>query len=118
MTDLRHCRTLSHVFTVIETPTFTRLRPDYWSEDERGEFVVWLVANPEAGDVVKGSGGCRKVRWSCPGTGKRGGVRVIHYNRLADGVIYLLLIYAKGTQDSIPGKTLMRIRETLHGKDD
>lgn len=106
------------MFTVIETPAFTRLWPDYWSEEERGEFVAWLVANPEAGDVVKGSGGCRKVRWSRPGTGKRGGVRVIHYNRLANGVIYLLLIYAKGTQDSIPGKTLLLIRETLHGKDD
>jgi len=106
------------VFTVIETPTFTRLWPDYWSKDERGEFVAWLVANPEAGDVVKGSGGFRKVRWSRAGTGKRGGVRVIHYNRLASGVIYLLLIYAKGTQDSILGKTLLLIRETLHGKND
>jgi hypothetical protein len=106
------------MFTVIETPAFTRLWPDYWSEEERGEFVDWLVANPEAGDVVKGSGGCRKVRWSRPGTGKRGGVRVIHYNRLANGVIYLLLIYAKGTLDSIPGRVLLQIRETLDGQDD
>jgi hypothetical protein len=52
--------------------------------------VAWLALNPEAGDVIKGSGGCRKVRWSRPGSGKRGGVRVIHYNRLKDGVIYLL----------------------------
>jgi hypothetical protein len=55
------------------------------------------------------------VRWSRPGTGKRGGVRVIHYNRLADGVIYLLLMYAKGVRDSIPAKTLNLIRETLDG---
>jgi len=105
------------VFTVIATPTFSRFWPDYWTE-ERGEFVVWPAANPEAGDVVRGSGGCRKVRWSRAGKGKRGGVRVIHYNRLAKGVIYLLLIYGKGTQDTIPGKTLLLIRETLHGKDD
>jgi len=52
------------VYTVIETPSFTRLWPDYWTEDERGEFVAWLALHPEAGDVIKGSGGCRKVRWS------------------------------------------------------
>lgn len=106
------------MFTVIETPTFTRQWPDYWTEDERGEFVAWLVANPEVGVVVKGSGGCRKCRWSRKGMGKRGGVRVIHYNRLANGVIYLLLIYAKGVRDTVDAKTLNSIRETLNGKND
>ena len=70
------------MYTIIETPTFTRLWPDYWTEEERGEFVAWLALHPEVGDVIKGSGGCRKVRWSRPGTGKRGGVRVIYFNRL------------------------------------
>lgn len=87
-------------------------------EDERGEFVAWRVTHSEAGDVVAGSGGCRKVRWSRPGTGKRGGVRVIHYNRLADGVIYLLLIYAKNVHDDIDAKTLNKVRRTIDGKDD
>jgi hypothetical protein len=103
------------VFTVIETPTFSRLWPDYWTEDERGEFVMWLVTHPEVGDVIKGSGGCRKVRWSRAGMGKRGGVRVIHYNRLSDGVIYLLLIYSKGVRDSIEPKVLKKIQETING---
>jgi hypothetical protein len=49
------------MFTVIETPSFTRLWPDYWDEDERGEFVTWLAGDPEAGDVIRESGGCRKV---------------------------------------------------------
>src|SRR5688572_11664050 len=99
------------MFTVIETPTFSRLWPDYWTEDERGDFVTWLVENPEASDVIPASGGCRKVRWSRKGIGKRGGVRVIHYNRLADGVIYLLLIYAKGVHDNISPKVLKAIQE-------
>jgi hypothetical protein len=86
--------------------------------DERGEFVAWLVANPEAGAVIRGSGGCRKVRWARSGSGKRGGVRVIHYNRLDDGVIYLLLIYAKNVRDNFDAGTLNRIRRTLNGKDD
>src|SRR6266851_5998305 len=88
------------------------LWPDYWTEDER---VAWLAMHPEVGDVIKSSGGCRKVRWSRPGTGKRGGVRVLHYNRLTDGVIYLLVMYAKGVKDSISAKTLNTIRETING---
>jgi mRNA-degrading endonuclease RelE of RelBE toxin-antitoxin system len=106
------------LFTVIETPVFSRLWTDYWDEDERGEFVAWLVENAELGDVIRGSGGCRKVRWKRPGRGKRGGVRVIYYNRIADKVIYLLLIYAKGVRDDIGAKTLDRIRRTLDGEDD
>jgi hypothetical protein len=101
------------MFTAIETPLFSRLVGDYWTEDERGAFAAWLAAHPEAGDVVPGSGGCRKVRWSRPGSGKRGGVRVIHYNQLADGHIYLLLIYAKSATDNIPAKTLLKIKEAL-----
>jgi hypothetical protein len=101
------------MFTVVETPTFSKLWPDYWDEDERGEFVAWLVANPEAGDVIPRSGGCRKVRWTRPGMGKRGGVRVIHFNRLANGVIYLLLIYGKGAIDNVEGRILKQIRDAV-----
>lgn len=50
------------MLTVVETPTFSRLAADYWSEDERAEFVTWIAHHPEAGNVIPGSGGCRKVR--------------------------------------------------------
>lgn len=72
--------------TVIESPIFTKLWPDYWSEDERGEFSAWISENPEAGDVVPGSGGIRKVRWVRKGQGKRGGVRVIYFAAPAKAV--------------------------------
>ena len=49
--------------------------------------------------------------------GKRGGVRVVHYNQLADGRIYLLLIYAKGAQDNIAPQVLLKIKEALHAHD-
>ena len=101
------------MFTVIETPTFSKLCLDYWTEDERGAFATWIAANPEAGDVVPGSGGCRKIRWSRAGSGKRGGVRVIHYNQLADGRIYLLLIYAKSAKDNVAADVLRKIKEKL-----
>ena len=50
------------MLTVIETPTFQRLWPHYWSEEDRGEFAAFIAQSPDAGDVVRGSGGVRKVR--------------------------------------------------------
>lgn len=98
---------------IAETPTFAAAADKLWSEDERLAFFSWLAANPEAGDVIPGSGGCRKVRWSRPGTGKRGGMRVIYFTRLASGEIWMLLVYAKSVRDSIPGHLLRAIRKEI-----
>ena len=99
--------------TFIETPTFVAEADKLWTEDERLEFFTWLAGNPDAGAVIPGSGGCRKVRWSRPGTGKRGGVRVIYFTRLAAGEIWLLLVYAKSVRDNIPGHLLKAVREEI-----
>ena len=77
------------------------------------EFFDALATNPEVGDVVPGSGGCRKVRWSRAGSGKRGGVRVIYYLKLASGEIWLLLVYPKSEQANIPAHLLKAIREEI-----
>ncbi|WP_460427384.1 transcriptional regulator [Azotobacter armeniacus] len=58
------------MLTIIESPLFTKLWPDYWTEDERGAFMTFLASNPEAGAVIPGIGGCRKVRWGIEGRGK------------------------------------------------
>ena len=63
--------------------------------------------------MVPGSGGCRKVRWSRKGMGKRGGVRVIYFNRLEDGEIWLLLIYAKSARENVCGHVLREIKEEI-----
>ncbi|TJY59551.1 transcriptional regulator [Sinimarinibacterium sp. CAU 1509] len=99
--------------TVVETALFSKLWPDYWAEDERGEFATWLANHPDAGDVIPGSGGCRKVRWARAGMGKRGGVRVIYYAQTARGRLYLLMIYAKSARDNFPTEVLRKIREEL-----
>jgi hypothetical protein len=79
-------------------------------------FFSWLAANPEAGEAIPGSGGCRKVRWSRRGAGKRGGVRVICFIRGFAGEIWLLLVYPKSVRDSIPGHILKAVRgEVEHG---
>ena len=101
------------MLTVIETPTFAADARELWSEEERGAFCAWIAANSEAGDVLAGSGGCRKVRWSRAGIGKRGGVRVIYFNRLTNGQIWLLVIYAKAVRGSIPAHLLKAIRESI-----
>lgn len=104
---------LVHVYTVIETPTFAADAKDLWSEEERGAFCAWIAANPEAGDVIPGSGGCRKVRWARGGMGKRGGVRIIYFVRRIDGEIWLLVIYAKNVRGNIPSHILKSIREAI-----
>ena len=89
----------------------SHLAADYWTEDERGAFATWLSGNPKAGDVIPASGGIRKVRWSRTGSGKRDGVRVIHFNQLSNGEIWPLLIYSKSARENIPAHVLRAIRE-------
>ena len=104
------------MLTIIESPLFSKLWPDYWSDDEHGDFTVYLAANPDAGDLVPGSGGCRKIRWSQSGRGKRGGVRVIFTTRLKSNALVLLTIYSKAATDNIPAHILRKIAEELeHG---
>lgn len=106
------------MLTIVETLTFSKLAADYWSEEERGEFAAWIAAYPDSGDVIPGSGGVRKVRWSRKGTGKSGGVRVIYFNRLANEEIWLLLIYAKSARENIPAHILKAIKEDIENADD
>ncbi len=101
------------MYTCVETPTFAADADKLWDAGERLEFLSWLARNPDAGDVIPESGGCRKVRWSRAGTGKRGGVRVIYFTRLAAGEIWLLVMYAKASRATIPGHLLKAIRKEI-----
>lgn len=101
--------------TVSETKIFQKYAVGVWSEDEHTEFINWIAANPLAGDVVPGSNGCRKVRWSRSGMGKRGGARVIYFNEF-EGRIWLLIVYAKAKFDNLPAEFLAKLRhEVEHG---
>ena len=101
--------------TIIETQMFASQWPDYWTEEEFGEFAFWLSRNPEAGNLVKESGGCRKVRWAIAGSGKSGGARIIYFSRSRErnSRVYLLVIYAKNVRATIDGATLAKIKERL-----
>ena len=69
------------MFSFIETRLFTKLVLDYMMDDEYSALQIALMTDPEAGPVIPGSGGVRRLRWAAPGRGKRGGYRVIYYVR-------------------------------------
>ena len=104
-----------NLFTFVETRLFTRLVGDYLTEAEYEHVQTMLASHPDAGPVIPGSGGVRKLRWGQPGRGKRGGVRVIYYVKRTDGVIWMLTLYAKSEASNIAPETLRRIKEELDG---
>jgi hypothetical protein len=99
------------MLTVIETSVFIKYAKEVWADAERIEFINWIASNPLSGDVIPGSGGCRKVRWVRQGKGKRGGSRVIYYNQLEAGTIGLLIVYSKAKYDNLPAEFLMQLKK-------
>lgn len=96
--------------TVIETPTFQRQAQTLWTEEERLDFIAYIATTPEAGDVIPGANGARKVRWSAAGTGKRGGVRVIYFNYAEDGTLLLVMMYAKAEKATTTPNEIKRAK--------
>jgi mRNA-degrading endonuclease RelE of RelBE toxin-antitoxin system len=103
------------VLTFIETKLFTTLVPQYLTDDEYAALQHLLVAQPDAGDLIRGSGGVRKLRWRVAGRGKRGGIRVIYYLRWRQEEIWMLTLFAKNEEESIPGHVLKKIKEEIDG---
>ncbi|WP_026381254.1 type II toxin-antitoxin system RelE/ParE family toxin [Afifella pfennigii] len=97
--------------TIVETPLFVRQAETVWSEEERQEFVNFIASDPERGDVIPGTGGVRKLRWQRPGSGKRGGVRVVYFYHNANAPLYLLMIYAKSRQEDLTPSDKRIVRE-------
>ena len=103
------------VHTVSETPIFQKYADSVWTEAERVEFINWIAANPLAGDVVPGSNGCRKVRWSRSGMGKRGGVRVIYLLKNEREETLLLAAHTKTEHDTLSKAFLQALSNLYKG---
>jgi mRNA-degrading endonuclease RelE of RelBE toxin-antitoxin system len=98
---------------IIETPIFTRQLLAILSDDEYRELQKGLLGHPEAGKVIPGSGGLRKLRWAFDGRGKRGGVRLIYYWFTAQGSLLLLFIYPKNVQDDLTPDQLRQLKRIV-----
>jgi hypothetical protein len=85
----------------VETPVFTRKITSAIADEHYQRLQVALMLRPEQGDVIRGSGGLRKIRWALPGSGKRGGLRIIYYWSSADRAFYMLYAYAKKDQGDL-----------------
>ena len=101
------------MFTFIESSVFERVLPAYLDDDEYSELQQFLMQSPEAGEVVPGSGGVRKMRWARPGAGRRGGLRVIYFVRYKPNEFWMLTLYAKAKHDNVPAHILKQLLEVF-----
>jgi len=95
----------------IETPIFTADVRALLSDDEYAALQQHLVVQPNAGAVIAGTGGLRKIRWTTAGRGKRGGTRVIYYHVVAQAQIRMILIYRKGVKDDLTPREKAELRK-------
>lgn len=100
-----------HPIIILETSGFTKRFDKLASEDVRLKLYHSLEQNPKAGDIIRGSGGIRKLRLARQGMGKRGGLRIIYYFYDARGLISLLTVYAKSDAENLPTKEIKQLRD-------
>jgi len=97
----------------VETSIFSAQLGDWLSDEEYRQLQGYLIEHPDAGALIRGSGGIRKVRWAAKGKGKSGGVRVIYYWAKMPAHVYLLTIYGKSERADIDRAMLKRIAAKL-----
>lgn len=85
----------------------------YLDDDEYAALQQFMMLNPEAGQIVRGSGGVRKLRWVRAGMGKRGGLRIIYFVRYKPNEFWMLSIYSKATHDNVPAHILRQLLEVF-----
>lgn len=102
----------------IELPAFERRRADYLDEDAFSGLQQALMVNPEAGEVIEGTGGLRKVRFADArrAKGKRGGLRVIYYYWTGGPEFWLFTLYGKDEMADLSPKQRAELKERLKGE--
>lgn len=98
--------------TVVETPEYlAAAKRAGMTDEERDAVVSFIAANPRAGDIMPGTGGCRKVRVAKEGKGKSGGYRVITYYATRNEPVYLVTVISKGKQANLTDKQMNELRK-------
>lgn len=101
------------MLTFVEHPTFTKQAQELFEDEEFRLFQWDLATRSEAGDVIPGLGGLRKIRWGAKGKGKRGGARIIYLLIPKPGIIYLFYAYTKGDLSDLSPEQKKRLRQAV-----
>ena len=97
----------------VELTPFIAFCSEWWSDEDLRRLQNFLLATPDAGDVIPGSSGLRKLRWSAQGRGKRGGARVIYYRHVPRERIYLIYAYAKSAQADLTREQIKALAQLM-----
>ena len=101
---------------IIETPVFTKRVVDTLTDDEYRELQQFIAEHPEAGSIIPGSHGLRKLRWTRSGKGKRGGTRIIYYWVRPRDTILMLFVFRKNEQSDLT-KDQIKILKAIVAKE-
>ena len=97
--------------TVLQLPKFKAEATELIGTDGIEALAVYLIDHPDAGDVIPGSGGVRKLRWAAKGKGKRGGARIIYLYVVVAARIYLMRCYAKNVKTDLTADEKKQLRQ-------
>lgn len=100
----------------VETTSFTRRMMSLLTDEEYSRLQQVLVERPDIGNIIKGSGGIRKVRWAAGGQGKSGGARIIYYWAVRQDTVLMLTVYAKNERQDLTDQELKVLRATVEGE--
>ncbi|CAD6365813.1 addiction module toxin RelE [Shewanella xiamenensis] len=103
---------MSHAIEFVETSIFTRQIKELATDDELKDLQAELIAQPDKGDIIKGTGGLRKVRMAVGNKGKSGSIRVLYVLALVDK-IYLVLAYPKSVKDSLTAEEKAKLKQIV-----
>ncbi|RCL24848.1 toxin HigB-2 [Pseudomonas sp. AFG_SD02_1510_Pfu_092] len=92
---------------------FTKRVKELLADDAYRVLQVRLMASPEAGDLIEGTGGLRKIRVSANGHGKRGGAGVIYYHFISRSQIAMLYIYGKNEQSDLSSEQRKALKSII-----
>jgi len=98
---------------IIETSIFTKRIKELMPDEVYRELQNTIVAYPESGKLIQGSGGLRKIRWGTASIGKRGGVRAIYYFATSKNQIFMLMVYAKNERSDLTKEQLSLLKKVV-----